>query len=215
MEHAWMRALLAAIVLILAASSLGQSFAQSDTKADSAPPTAVPPWEGAGVFVFDAYVLDLTKHAEKFEPMTVTDLVDCTNEKFFCLSSRLNGYMLGYTHFVIPRRCQDIWQIKKGDAWSLNGVSTEVLNVWVNPDKTPFSLHFTLPEKIYYLGSASNPSWVYEYWPNGGIVAVYFVPFKDAVSEARHSLTGNLSRNSRWRRSLVTLDSLARCSWGN
>ena len=169
---------------------------------------AVPPWAGAGVYVFDDYVIDLTKRAEKFYPLFVVGIHDCSDKRYFCLSARRTDPQLGIVHLVVPRTCSTL---VTGQRWSKDGVETEVLAV-ETPKQDPNEIHFKKPEKIYYLGTAAYPDVVYEYWPIDGVVAIYHsLGTGDIVRLARTQtgLTKFSGTPHKW--NLVTLDSFAAC----
>jgi hypothetical protein len=127
--------------------------------------SSAPPWEGAGVYVFGAYVLDLTKQREVWGPVG-NPVRDCSDASYFCLATDPN---YGIANFVIPRRCADF---KLGEVWSKDGVTTEVLAV-SHPTPPPLNPHYSLPDTIYFLGTLDRPHIVYEFWPHDGIVAIY------------------------------------------
>ncbi len=167
-----------------------------------------PPWEGSGVYVFGPIRIDLNRKIELFNPMRGHRLADCSNDEFFCLTSRRGSQPIGaITHIVAPRRCSEI---NVGDFWVHEGVRTEVLARLERPPSNTH--HFSRPRFDFYLGDESNPGIVYEYWGYEGIVAVYhgLNDHGALVQEVRGGLDPqSLPRTHHMQ--LVTLDRFAGC----
>lgn len=168
------------------------------------------PWEGAGVYVFGPIVIDLNRAREVFNPRIVYRLVDCSNEEFFCLTTRRDTKysIASIMNISVPNRCR---ALRAGESWEVAGVRTEVLARFATND-APLSMHVSRPDIIYYLGNDANPKVIYEYWGREGVVAVYhgLNDHPSLVTEVRKGLNPE-SLSSSHRMSLITFDRFAHC----
>jgi hypothetical protein len=169
---------------------------------------AVPPWQGAGVYVFGEYVLDITKLAERTMPFVTVGVKDCSTPKYFCASARKADPLFGQFHFVVPRKCVTP---AIGDRWNVGDVTTEVLNVLRIP-RDPLDLHSNEPEVSYFLGSTAFPDTVYRYTPRRGIIQIYGGLGKNLVAMAKKSANFSEKLNPNYLHYLTTFDPLAACS---
>jgi len=157
-----------------------------------------------GVYVFDQLVIDLNKDIERFGP-AADKISRCSDEKYFCLSSRI-------LHLSLPRTCR----AAADSVYGSGGNMTAVLDRHVHWRGSPaFSSDILL-------GNSLNKNIVYGYRPETGIGYIIYDPSNtlDLVDLAKR---GDLvDKVQRWqdagdnvyshiRRDLITLDQLGRC----
>lgn len=108
----------------------------------------------------------------------VSELSDCSDERFYCLSA-------SFAKLTVPKVCEDI---KVGSTWSTRGVTTRVVAKADAPQG-----HLTVPmQQWYYLMSDENPEMVFVYMQRGGVQAVLFDPNRQ-VGFDRIAQQGGLS----------------------
>lgn len=169
---------------------------------------AVPPWHGAGVYVFNRYVLDMTKLAEQSMPFVTVGVIDCSTQSYFCASARKTDPILGRFHFVVPRKCVTP---AIGDRWSVGDVTTEVLSILRIP-RDPLHVHSNEPEVSYFLGSTAFPDLVYKYTPRQGVIVIYDGLGENLFTKAKKSSNFTERLNPNYLNYLTTFDPLAACS---
>lgn len=161
-------------------------------------------WEGAGVFVFNNYVLDLTKMTEKNAPGSFNVVSDCSDDEYYCLRS--NDKKWGVANFVVPKRCVPI---AVGQRWEHNDVVTEVL---ASIREKALPAPSASPATYYLLGDPNRPNVIYEYSPTSGIRGIFRGRNQDNLFssvKANGDLPSLRMTNRDWR--IITFDDLASC----
>lgn len=150
-----------------------------------------------GVYVYGYYVLDMNRAIESWVPANTTEVVDCSNAKFFCL--RTKGARFGLINFVLPRKCVTI---REGDSWQLAGLKTTV----VKRNETRLG-------ETFFLITVGLTDTIYNYRPNVGIVDIYH-SFGPAVDVEKLNPEGPTPKGQKLmgfgRR--LTFDNLAACN---
>lgn len=148
------RALLVAASIILA----------TPAAASTSPHVSYPNWN-RGIHVFGSVLFDfgLQRVAAGY---FVSELSDCSNERFYCLSA-------SFAKLAVPKICEDV---EVGSTWSTRGVTTRVVAKADAPQG-----HLTVPgQQWYYLMSDENPEMVFVYMQRNGVQAILFDPNRRA-----------------------------------
>lgn len=155
-----------------------------------------------GTFVFGDYVLDLNRNVERWHPQYTFAVVNCSNEKYFCLKAETTD-SLAIMNVVWPKEC---YPINVGETWNVGGVTTKVQGKREPLPIIMQDLHNSVTEDKYYFIATDKRNILYEYIPHSGITAIL-------INNSGFSDTLNIEEISKAKKlPLITFDKLGDCA---
>lgn len=145
--------------MAISVTTLMSMLALFGTLMSDTPVTRQYDWEGAKVYVFGPYILDLNRSIEQWIPGRSATVSNCSSDDFYCVRS--SGGIIGIANFVIPKKCLSI---SIGNKWTKDGMTTVVIG---HTEKSKTS------SRAYYLATDIQDDVVFKYNPSIGIIQIH------------------------------------------